>query len=83
MLTNLKWKLVRDYRPLRLAGKDVAGLAIVDSSMTPDGVKAAYFLRSGKDAVRLQLRERSKDHPSEAWREMERLLEKTLKVVPE
>ncbi len=82
MLRVTKWRVVRSDRPLSLGGAKVKGVTVTSDT---GRVRTAYFLGSGRDTVRLLLKgdRRRGDELCEEWREMERWLEKTLKVVPE
>ena len=82
MLKVTKWRVVRSDRPLSLGGAKVKGVTVTSDT---GRVRTAYFLGSGRDTVRLLLKgdRRRGDELCEEWREMERWLEKSLKVVPE
>ncbi len=80
-------RIIRNDRPLRLAGHKVAGTTYVKGrSRLPPRVRTYYTLRTGPDTVVFTFSEvrdqfRS-DKPSTEWKEMERWLQESLKVLP-
>ena len=78
-------KVIRNDRPLRLAGHKVAGTTYhIGDDLGP--VRTHYGLRTGPDTVLFtftELREDGLDgEPSAEWKEMERWLQESLKVLP-
>ncbi len=81
-------KVIRNDRPLRLAGHNVAGTTYYED-LEPSiigTVSTYYALRSGPDTVLFifsELREGDlPGEPSAEWKEMERWLQESLKVLP-
>ncbi len=81
-MKTMKWRVVRNDRPLRLAGNEVKGVTVIAGRVRV--VRTAYFVNSGRNSVRLLLSEsrEREDEPSETWKEMERWLQESLKVLP-
>ncbi len=82
-----KVKVIRNDRPLRLAGHKVAGTTYYKDRDHRFGFVGTYYaLRTGADTVLFgfsELRERGLDsEPSAEWKEMERWLQESLKVLP-
>ncbi len=80
-------KVIRTDRLLRLAGNKVAGTTFYEGLDGLIGsVHTFYALRTGPDTVLFVFSEQRKDglpgEPSKEWKEMERLLQKSLKVLP-
>ncbi len=81
-------KVIRNDRPLRLAGHNVAGTTYYeDLEPSVIGTVSTYYaLRTGPDTVLFifsELREGDlPGEPSTEWKEMERLLQESLKVLP-
>ena len=84
----LRPKVIRNDRSLRLAGHKVAGttnyrpLGVANVGM----VQTYYALRTGPDTVLFAFRELREDgpsgEPSAEWKQMERWLQESLKVLP-
>ncbi len=80
---RVRVKVIRNDRPLRLAGHKVAGTTYDDGGF----VRTYYALRTGPDTVQFTFFEVRRDsvpgsEPSTTWKEMERWLEESLKVLP-
>ncbi len=86
---RIRAKVIRKDRPLRLAGNMVAGTTYYDGQDNRGGyVRTYYAVRTGPDTVLFtftEMRERGLPLPSEPsgeWKEMERWLQESLKVLP-
>ncbi len=85
--SELNFKVIGDDRSLRLAGNKVAGTTYYWGSDDSRGsVRTSYALRTGPDTVVFTFSElrvlSSLATPSEEWKEMERWLQESLKVLP-
>ncbi len=84
---RIRAKVIRKDRPLRLAGNMVAGTTYDDGQGNRGGyVKTYYALRTGPDTVVFTFTETRQrglaGKPSTQWKEMERWLRESLKVLP-
>ena len=77
-------KVIRDDRPLRLAGNKVAGTTYVPADNPVVTVHTYYAVCTGPDTVLFTFWElrRLPGEPSKEWKEMERWLQESLKVLP-
>ncbi len=80
------YKIIRNDRSLRLAGHKVEGMTAYRSQSIVGTVRTSYALRTGPDTVLFRFSEsREGDlpgEPSTEWKEMERWLQESLKVLP-
>ncbi len=78
-------KVIRNDRSLRLAGHKVAGTTYYRGPDDFGSVRTYYALRTGPDTVLFTFLELRMDglpgEPSTEWKEMERLLQESLKVL--
>ncbi len=74
-------EVIRSERSLRIAGDNVAGTTYYSGRI--GWVRTYYALRTGADTVLFTLTDlREGDEPSTEWKEMERWLQESLKVLP-